>query len=85
MWPNLTVKEHLQFFTMIKGITPDKREQKIEEALSDVLLTKFANFKTKDLSGGQQRRVSIAISLVSDPRIIFLDEPSTGLDPENRR
>ena len=50
-----------------------------------MLLTKFANFKIKELSGGMKRRVSVAISLVSDPKIIYLDEPSTGLDPENRR
>jgi len=53
--------------------------------MSDVLLTKFANFRVNQLSGGMKRRVSVAISLVADPKIIYLDEPSTGLDPENRR
>ena len=48
-------------------------------------MTKFINYKSKELSGGMKRRLSVAISLVSEPKIIFLDEPSTGLDPENRR
>ena len=53
--------------------------------MENVLLTKFAHFKISELSGGMKRRVSVAISLVADPKIVFLDEPSTGLDPENRR
>ena len=85
LWDNLTVKEHLIFYAQIKGIPPAKQEAMAEQALLDVLLTKFANFKISELSGGMKRRVSVAISLVSDPKIIYLDEPSTGLDPENRR
>lgn len=50
-----------------------------------MLLDKWGNYKIKELSGGMKRRVSVAISIVADPKIIFLDEPSTGLDPENRR
>jgi ABC-type multidrug transport system ATPase subunit len=49
------------------------------------MLTKFVNYKACELSGGMKRRLSVAISLVSEPKIIYLDEPSTGLDPENRR
>lgn len=55
------------------------------QSIREVKLTQFAHFKTRNLSGGMKRRLSIAIALVAEPSIIFLDEPSTGLDPENRR
>ena len=53
--------------------------------MKEVKLTQYAHYKANTLSGGMKRRLSIAISLVGDPAIVFLDEPSTGLDPENRR
>ena len=53
--------------------------------MKEVRLERFASFKAKELSGGMRRRLSIAISLVGNPMVVFLDEPSTGLDPENRR
>lgn len=53
--------------------------------MENVFLTKFANLKSTELSGGMRRRLSVSISLVGNPKIVFLDEPTTGLDPENRR
>jgi ABC-type multidrug transport system ATPase subunit len=85
LWKDLTVKEHLLFYARLKGISPETEEAMVEKAITEVKLERFANFKTKQLSGGMRRRLSVAISLVGEPKIVFLDEPSTGLDPENRR
>lgn len=85
LWPELTVEEHLYFYARLKGVQPDKEDEVVSKAISEVFLDKFRDFKTQELSGGMRRRLSVAISLVGNPKIIFLDEPSTGLDPENRR
>lgn len=57
----------------------------VERALEEVNLTEKAQSYVKTLSGGMKRRLSVAIALVSDPKIVYLDEPTTGLDPDNRR
>lgn len=85
LWADLTVEEHLLFFARMKGITPENENARVDTAIEEVLLQRFRHFPVKSLSGGMKRRLSVAISLVSEPKIIFLDEPSTGLDPENRR
>jgi ABC-type multidrug transport system ATPase subunit len=85
LWPDLTVEEHLLFYARLKGISPKEEKAKVKSAMTEVYLSKFATYQTKQLSGGMRRRLSVAISLVGDPKIVFLDEPSTGLDPENRR
>ena len=79
---NLTVLENLQFFANIYGVNSSEKVSKIIElfSLSDVL-----NQKAKTLSGGYKRRLSIAIALISNPKILFLDEPTLGLDVFARR
>jgi ABC-type multidrug transport system ATPase subunit len=81
----MTVEEHLYFYARIKGVSPDEEDKCVNTALKDVDLEQQRNTMTSELPLGASRRLSIAISLVSNPKLIFLDEPTTGLDPETRR
>ena len=81
LWPQLTVEEHLFFYARLKGIPGKSIQKKVDRAVEEVKLVKFKKFPSSSLSGGMKRRLSVAISLVGDPEIVFLDEPSTGLDP----
>eukprot|EP01091_Cochliopodium_minus_P001939 TRINITY_DN1188_c0_g2_i2.p1 TRINITY_DN1188_c0_g2~~TRINITY_DN1188_c0_g2_i2.p1 ORF type:complete len:1683 (-),score=415.80 TRINITY_DN1188_c0_g2_i2:354-4655(-) len=85
LWEDLTVRQHLEFFARLKGIESKEESGHVEKALKEFGLFKFSNRLSKDLSGGMKRRLSVAISLIGNSQIIFLDEPSTGLDPVSRR
>ena len=79
-YPNLNLTELIKLFSGLYGI-----EVKALDLLAKVALTDKAKAKYKELSGGQKQRFSIATTLINQPKIIFLDEPTTGLDPQARR
>ena len=78
--PNLTVKENLELICGIHGFSKEKTKSKIEELSEQFALNIVLKRKAGKLSGGWQRRVSIAMALISEPQILFLDEPTLGLD-----
>ncbi|KAL4476001.1 hypothetical protein ABPG72_007887 [Tetrahymena utriculariae] len=82
---NLTAREHLELFAAIKGIPAKFREQAVNEKLDELNLRKFENVVSRTYSGGNKRKLSVAIAMLGNPPIAFLDEPSTGMDPGNRR
>ena len=78
--PNLTVEENLELICGIHGFSKEKTKEKIEELSEQFTLAEVLHRKAGKLSGGWQRRVSIAMALISEPKILFLDEPTLGLD-----
>ncbi|MCJ8211428.1 ABC transporter ATP-binding protein [Mucilaginibacter sp. RS28] len=79
-YPNLNLSELITLFSGLYGVKVNAMDM-----LAKVALTDKAKAKYKDLSGGQKQRFSIATTLINNPRVIFLDEPTTGLDPQARR
>jgi ABC-2 type transport system ATP-binding protein len=82
--PFLTGREHMRLQTAMHGITGDERRRRSDELLARVGLTEAADRKVKGYSGGMKRRLDLALALVHGPRVLFLDEPTTGLDIQSR-
>lgn len=78
--PNLSVKENLELICGIHGFSKEKTKERIEKLATQFSLNEVLKRKAGKLSGGWQRRVSIAMALISEPQILFLDEPTLGLD-----
>jgi ABC-2 type transport system ATP-binding protein len=82
--PFLTAREHMRLQTALHGLPRDERERRGDELIERVGLSDAAERKVGGYSGGMRRRLDLALSLVHRPRILFLDEPTTGLDPQSR-
>src|SRR5918996_428774 len=82
--PLLTAREHLRLQTAMHGISREERVHRSDALLERVGLADAADRKVRGYSGGMKRRLDLALALVHDPRILFLDEPTTGLDPQSR-
>jgi len=82
--PLLTGREHLRLQTAMHGIRGDERKRRSDQLLDRVGLSEAADRKVKGYSGGMKRRLDLALALVHYPRILFLDEPTTGLDVQSR-
>lgn len=83
--PNLTVRENLEFIAGIFGFSKAEAKEKAQKMIEDFDMSEIEKSRAKTLSGGWQRRLSIAMALISEPEIIFLDEPTLGLDVLARR
>lgn len=83
-YPEFTVRDYLLYIASIKGIRPAVAKKCVEELIAGVGLSKAANKKMKKLSGGMKRRAGIAQAMLNDPKILVLDEPTAGLDPNER-
>jgi ABC-2 type transport system ATP-binding protein len=81
IYPSLTPKEALTMLCEIRGVSPEERNKRIDEALGKVKMQEWEKKKVGSFSKGMKQRVNVASTLLSDPDVIILDEPSTGLDP----
>ena len=82
--PLLTGREHLRLQSALQALPREDRRTRSDELLERVGLTEAADRKVKTFSGGMKRRLDLALALVHRPRVLFLDEPTTGLDPQSR-
>ena len=81
----LSVREHLELFARIKGVAPADEAELVQTMLEEMDLAHFEHKLAGQLSGGNKRKLSVAIAMIGSPPIVFLDEPSTGMDPVARR
>lgn len=83
-YPDFSVQDYLMYIASIKGLPSAIAGKRVKELLGKVGLSKARNKKMKKLSGGMKRRAGIAQAMLNDPRILILDEPTAGLDPNER-
>ncbi|KAF9904740.1 hypothetical protein EC991_002377 [Linnemannia zychae] len=80
IWPKLTVRDHLKLFAKIKGVAPEHLEASVDQMVEEMGLGPLGNKRAKTFSGGNKRRLSLAMAVIGCPKVVFLDEPTTGVD-----
>jgi ribosome-dependent ATPase len=85
LYPDLSIRENIEFFGRVFGQSRDEREWRIAELLESTGLAPFADRPAKKLSGGMRQKLGLCCSLIHDPDLLILDEPTTGVDPLSRR
>ena len=85
LYPDLSVNENLEFFADIHRMSPAKKRSRIDEMLTFTRLEAFRGRRAGNLSGGMKKKLALGCALVHAPRVLLLDEPSTGVDPVSRR
>jgi ATP-binding cassette subfamily A (ABC1) protein 3 len=85
LFQDLNIREHLEMFSIFKGVESDNVENEVNKTLHDFQLEEIQYMLAKNLSAGQRRKLSISISLIGGSKVIFLDEPSSGMDITSRR
>jgi len=85
LYPDLSVRENIEFFARLFGQSREERNWRIAELLKSTALAEFADRPAKKLSGGMRQKLGLCCSLIHDPDLLILDEPTTGVDPLSRR
>jgi ABC-2 type transport system ATP-binding protein len=85
LYDDLTVEENLEFFAGVYGVAPERRNQRMQYALEMAELTQERTRMTRQLAGGWKQRLALGCAILHEPPVIFLDEPTSGVDPVARR
>ncbi|XAR68503.1 Maltose-transporting ATPase [Bertholletia excelsa] len=85
LFPELTVKEHLELFANLKGVNDDSLDRVVTEMIDEVGLSDKVNTLVRALSGGMKRKLSLGIALIGNSKVVILDEPTSGMDPYSMR
>lgn len=80
LFDSLTVREHLELYGRLKGIPPSALQAEVRRAIDELSLGDFVNKLAGTLSGGNKRKLSVAMAIIGHPPLLFLDEPSTGME-----
>jgi len=85
LYPDLTVLENIRFFADLHGVPQTRRQERVAELLDFARLTEFTARRSENLSGGMRKKLALACALIHEPKVLLLDEPTTGVDPVSRR